>query len=194
MVHMDGARFSNAVTSLGCSPAALSHKAGIDILSLGATKNGALACEAVIVFDKEKAQTISFLQKRGGLVLSKGRFLGAQMATYLAEGHWLDLARHANAMATRLSDGLVSFGSARLPWPCDVNEVFAILPQPVCAGLRAAGASFYNWEAEQLPEPDRPGSNEVFVRFVCSFATTEAEVEEVLRVVGEVATGHNITI
>ena len=101
-VHMDGARFANAVVGLGVSPADMTWRAGVDALSFGATKNGALACEAVIFFDPDRAASFPFLRKRGGHTLSKGRFLGAQMLAYLEGGLWLDLAARANAAAQSL--------------------------------------------------------------------------------------------
>ena len=177
VVHMDGARFANAVAALGCSPAALSCEAGVDALSFGATKNGALACEAVIVFDREQGKALPFLQKRGGHVLSKGRLLGAQMAAYLEGGHWLDLARTANARAKRMAEGLAATPGVRLPWVRQVNEVFPILPRRMAETLKAAGAVFYDWEAAYLPHGQRPGPEEVFVRLICSYATEQESVD-----------------
>jgi threonine aldolase len=105
-VHMDGARFANAVVAAGGSPADMTWRVGVDALSLGATKNGALACEAVVFFDPDKAARFAFQRKRAGQTLSKGRFLGAQMEAYLTGGLWLDLARRANAAARRLAGDL----------------------------------------------------------------------------------------
>ncbi len=101
--HMDGARFANALAASGASPAEMTWRAGIDALSFGATKNGALACEAVVFFDAARATNFAYLRKRGGHTLSKGRFLGAQMEAYLKDGLWLSLAERANAAARRLS-------------------------------------------------------------------------------------------
>ena len=181
-VHMDGARFGNAVAALGCSPAALTHEAGVDALSFGATKNGALACEAVLIFDKGRAATLPFLQKRGGHVLSKGRLLGSQMAAYLEGGHWLELARRANARAGRLAAGLAEVPGVRLPWATQANEVFPILPQGLAERLKSAGAVFYDWEQAYLTTDQLPGPDEAFVRLICSHATTEDEVESLLRI------------
>jgi threonine aldolase len=176
-VHMDGARFANALVSLGCSPAAMTHEAGVDVLSFGASKNGTLACEAVLVFDKAAARTLPVRLKRGGHVLSKGRFLGAQMTGYLTDGHWLELARHANAMAQDLATGLTRAGRIRLPWRCEANEVFPILPVTMAERLRAEGAVFYEWDEATLPEAERPREGEVFIRLLCSYATQPSEVE-----------------
>ncbi len=167
-VHMDGARFANALVSLGCSPAEMTWKAGVDVLSFGATKNGAMGVEAVIVFDTELAADLPFMRKRGGHLLSKGRFLGAQMSAYLKDDLWLDMAAHANKMAGLLASGIEKLPSARLRHPVQGNEVFAVLPKPAYKALLAAGAAFYPWERE----PDG-----VAVRLVTSFATSDEEVD-----------------
>jgi threonine aldolase len=180
-VHMDGARFANALVALGCTPAEMSWKAGIDVLSFGATKNGALACEALIFFDPVKATSLPFQRKRSGHTLSKGRFLGAQMVAYLEHGHWLALAKTANAQAHRLAEGLAAMPGIRLPWPAQANEIFAILPRRVDAALKAAGALYYEWPFPLAGESGAPPSaDEVFVRLVTSFATQEAEIDRFL--------------
>ena len=179
-VHMDGARFANAVARFGCTPAQMSWRAGVDVLSFGATKNGTFCCEAVIFFDPALAHGFAFRRKRGGHTLSKGRFLGAQMSAYLKDGHWLDLARHANAMADRLRQALAETPGVRLPWPCEANEVFAILPRSGDMALKAAGASYYHWGARGLPPEEAPGTDEVFVRLIPSFATAPDEVDRFL--------------
>lgn len=176
-VHMDGARFANALAALGASPAEMSWKAGIDVLSFGASKNGTFCCEAVIFFDKARAADFAFRRKRAGHTLSKGRLLGAQALAYLDGGHWLDLARAANASAARLASGLAAIPGTRLPWPCEANEVFAILPRRTADALRAAGASFYDWGTRGLTAKDALKSDEVLLRLVASFATTWAEVD-----------------
>ena len=182
-VHMDGARFANALARLGCSPARMSWGAGVDVLSFGATKNGTVCCEAVIFFDPALARDFAFRRKRGGHTLSKGRFLGAQMSAYLEGGHWLDLARHANAMADRLAQGLATCPGVRLPWPCEANEVFAILPRAADGALKAAGALYYHWGNRGLTADRAPQADEVFVRLVPSFATKPQEVDRFLEVV-----------
>ena len=92
-VHMDGARFANAVAALDCAPADITWKAGVDVLAFGATKNGAMAAEAVVIFDLAKAEELLYRRKRGGHLISKGRFVSAQLLAYVEDGHWLDLAR-----------------------------------------------------------------------------------------------------
>lgn len=177
-VHMDGARFANALVALGCTPAEMSWQAGIDVLSFGATKNGALACEALIFFDPAKATSLPFQRKRSGHTLSKGRFLGAQMIAYLEQGHWLGLAKTANAQARRLAEGLAAMPGVRLPWPTQANEIFAILPRRMDAALKADGALYYEWPFPPAGETCAPpGPDEVFVRLVTSFTTREAEID-----------------
>ena len=178
-VHMDGARFANALVALGCTAAEMSWRAGIDVLSFGATKNGALACEAVIFFDPEKAATFAFQRKRSGHTLSKGRFLGAQMAAYLEAGHWLELARTANAHAAKLAAGLAGIAGVHLAFPTEANEIFVFLPGRIDAVLRAAGAVYYAWS---LNDSDRAAQDRraegALVRLVTSFAT---ETEDIIR-------------
>lgn len=145
-VHMDGARFANALVRLGCSPAELTWKAGIDVLSFGATKNGALAAEAVVFFRPELAASFAFRRKRAGHLFSKMRFLSAQLDAYLTDDLWLRLARHANAMADRLAEGLTAVPGAALRDPVEANEIFIDLPEPVIAGLEQRGYAFYRWD------------------------------------------------
>ena len=181
-VHMDGARFANALVSANCSPAEMTWKSGIDVLSLGGTKNGALMCEAVVFFDRDRAADFLYLRKRGGHTVSKGRFLAAQMLAWLDNGHWLELARHANAMARRLADGLAGIPGARLPWRGQVNEVFAVLPGSAEKALKAAGAQYYNWGSRGLEDGDKLQHGEAFLRMVTSFATTPEDVDSFLAI------------
>jgi threonine aldolase len=176
-VHMDGARFANALVTLGCTPAEMSWKAGIDMLSFGATKNGCLAAEAVIFFDKSKAVDMPFRRKRSGHTLSKGRLLAAQMEAYLQAGHWLDLARRANHAALRLEQALLSLPGVRIGWPRQANEVFPILPAAIDERLRAANAAYHPWSPDWLPPKSMPRAGEALFRFVTSFRTSSAEIE-----------------
>ena len=148
VLHMDGARFANAVVALGCAPADITWRAGVDVLSFGATKNGALAAEAVIFFDPEKATDFAYRRKRGGHLFSKMRFLSAQLDGYLADAVWLRNAAHANRVAALLADGLAGVQGARLRHPVQANEVFIELPERVIAALAAAGFGFYRWGGE----------------------------------------------
>ena len=184
-LHMDGARFANAVARLGCSPAELTWKAGVDVLSFGGTKNGALAAEAVLFFDPQDAAEMPWRRKRAGHTLSKGRLIGAQFEGLLADGHWLDLAGHANAMADKLAAGIAALGSIRLAWPSEANEVFAILPAARRDQLRTRGVQFLDWADGALPEGEGLAPGETIGRFVCSFATRPDEVEQLLAIIAQ---------
>ena len=181
-VHMDGARFANAVASLGCAPADITWRAGVDVLTLGATKGGAMAAEAVVVFTPALAETLAVRRKRAGHLVSKGRWLGAQMAGWLADDAWLTLARHANAMAARLAEGLAATGR-RTAMPVEANEVFAVLRTDDVAALRAEGAVFYDWPSAAMAEEAGLRNDETIVRLVCSWATEADEVEALLRAI-----------
>jgi threonine aldolase len=176
MVHMDGARFANAVATLGCTPAEITWKAGVDILTFGGTKNGAFAAEAVIFFDKGKAAQLPWRAKRAGQILSKGRFLAAQWDALLENGLWLDLARHANAMASALGSGLAGISGVRLGWQVQANEVFALLPALIWRRLEAAGYPLRDWSVTALPNGIALAPGERLIRLVCSFATTQSDV------------------
>jgi threonine aldolase len=173
-LHMDGARFGNALAFVGCTPAELSWKAGVDVLSLGATKNGAIAAEAVVFFDAGLAREFEFRRKRGGHLFSKMRFLSAQLDAYLADGLWLANARHANAMARRLVAGLTALKGTQLLYPVEANEIFVALPARMHNALAAAGAQYHPWPS------DRPG--ERAFRLVTAFDTTPADVDRFLSI------------
>ncbi len=185
-LHMDGARFANAVAALGCAPAEITWKAGVDVLSFGGTKNGAFAAEAVIVFDPADAGEMPWRRKRAGHTLSKGRLIGAQFEGLLAGGHWLDLARHANAMARRLADAVAAAGKLRLAWASEANEVFLVLPPRAQAALAAQGVQYHAWSDGALPAGRELQAGEVIGRFVCSFATRAEEVDRLAAVLATV--------
>jgi threonine aldolase len=180
-VHMDGARFTNALITLGCSPAQMTWKQGVDLLSFGATKNGCLAAEAVIFFDKTRAAEIAFRRKRSGHTLSKGRLLAAQMEAYLKNDHWLHLARRANQAAKHLEEALCSLDGVRIPWPRQANGVFAIIPDGTFRRLQAAGVLCHAWSPDSLPPGLAPREGETLYRFVTSFRTAPEEIEAVRR-------------
>ncbi len=184
-LHMDGARFANALVSLNCSPADITWRAGVDVLSFGGTKNGCWCAEAVVFFDPARAEDFDFYRARSGHRFSKARFVAAQFDAYLADGHWLDTARRANVMARRLADGIERASQARLAWPIDGNEVFAVFTRDRAERMKAAGAMFYEWPAghDSLERPLQPG--EAVHRLVTSFVTTEADVDGFLAVVDE---------
>ena len=174
-VHMDGARFGNALARMNVSPAEATWKAGVDVLSFGATKAGALAAEAVVFFDPAAAKGMPSRRKRGGHLLSKHRFLAAQFDAYLRDDLWLNLARHANAAAARLGERLAAVGLKRV-WPVDANEVFVVLSPEADERLKAAGASYYSWQSDVLPRSIASADGKL-VRLVTSFATTDEEVD-----------------
>jgi len=173
-VHMDGARFSNALVHLGVSPAQMSWKAGIDVLCLGGTKNGCLAAEAVIFFDKEKAGDFAFRRKRAGQLLSKYRFISAQFDRWFQDDLWLALARRANDMATKLSQGLGAINGVKISYPTHGNEVFVEFPGAFADRLRAEGCFFYPWITPGDPADGR------MQRLICSYGTSDEEVEKFL--------------
>jgi threonine aldolase len=142
-VHMDGARFANAVAALGCSPAELTWRSGVDILSLGATKNGAINAEAVVVFDPALAAGIPYRMKRGGQVLSKARFVSAQLERYLADDRWLERARRANALAAGLAARLQAIPGVTLVAPVQINMIFLRMPDAAVRALEAGPFRFY---------------------------------------------------
>ncbi|HYG85727.1 MAG TPA: low specificity L-threonine aldolase [Azospirillum sp.] len=149
-VHVDGARFANAVVRLGCTPAELTWKAGVDALSLGGTKGGCLAAEAVVIFNPALAEDFGYLRKRGGHLLSKMRFVSAQLESWLAGDLWLRLARHANAMADRMAAGLAALPGVEVAYPVEANEVFVRLPETAVAALETAGFRFHRWNGTLL--------------------------------------------
>lgn len=182
-LHMDGARFANAVAGLGVTPAELSWKSGVDVLSFGATKNGAMMLEAVVFFDLALAEDFAYRRMRSGQLMSKSRYLGAQMLAYLDNGLWLENAGRANALAQKLADGLRQFKTIRIPNPVQANEVFAVMPRQLYDRLLAAGAKFYDWMPDSLG--DGIGPSEVFARFVLSFATPPEDVDAFLQLIAK---------
>ena len=175
-LHMDGARLANAVAALGCHPADITWKAGVDVLSLGASKNGALMAEAVVFFDPALAENFRIRTKRSGQLVSKGRLMGAQFSAWLQGDHWLTLARQANVAARELADALAASGAARLTWPTQANEVFAILPRSLLAQLRAQGLRCADWYATSVPPGTVLAADEIVVRFVTAWSSTSDEV------------------
>ena len=181
MVHMDGARFANALVSLQCSPAEMSWKAGIDVLSFGATKNGALACEAAIFFDSSRAKSLPFQRKRSGHTLSKGRFLGAQMAAYLENGHWLVSRRRRTAMRGGLPKGWeTSLASTCLGPARGMKSSQFFHARSTVRSRRQAHSTILGNFTVSGARFAPPAENEVFVRLVTSFATLPSDVDRFL--------------
>jgi threonine aldolase len=168
-VHMDGARFANALVSLNVSPAEMTWKSGVDVLTLGGTKNGCLAAEAIIFFKSEMVGNFPFLHKRSGQLLSKMRFISSQMNAYVSDNVWIKNARHANAMAKILSEGLNHFSNIDLAYPTQSNEVFVHLPRDVIDYLNNSG---YDVNEEELDGKA--------VRFVTAWDTKLDDIENLL--------------
>jgi threonine aldolase len=165
--HMDGARFANALARLGCSPAEMTWRAGIDVLSFGATKNGGLLCDAIVVFNPDAVPSLAVQLRRAGQVWSKMRFAAAQLLAYVEDGLYLRNARAANGIAARIAAGLRDLPDAVPLAPVEANEVFLQLPAAVMDGLEADGVRFFR----------RPGN---IARFVCRFDATPEEADALL--------------
>ena len=175
-LHMDGARFANALVALGNTPADITWRAGIDLLSFGATKNGAMNSEAIVVFDEALMAKLPYLRKRAGHLSSKMRFLAAQMDAYLAGDLWLANARSANAMARRLAEGLSTVQGVELEAPALTNILFVRMAAELASGLQQRGYDFYR---------DRWGPG--VVRLVTSFRTTPEMVDGMVAAAREIA-------
>ena len=163
-LHMDGARFANAVARLGCAPADPTWRSGIDIMSFGATKNGGALCDAIVVFSPDLAGGLAVQLRRAGQVWSKMRFASAQLIAYIENGLWLEMARASNRAAARIADGLRDIPTARLLAPVEANEIFLELSSATMDALEEDGFQFYR-------------RSKSLARFVCRFDTTEAEAD-----------------
>ena len=167
-LHMDGARFANAVAHLDCSPAELTWRAGVDVLSFGLTKNGALNAEALVVFGHDEwLEGMERRRKRGGHLLSKMRYVSAQLLAMLEDDLWLNLAATANQRATDLARAIRASKDCSLHWPVEANEVFLRANPAKLAQLKSRGFEFHIW----------PGHDDL-ARLVCSWATSEEQVAE----------------
>jgi len=177
-VHMDGARFANAMVELDSHPSEVTWKAGVDVLCLGASKNGAVAAEAVVFFDHELAENFEYRMKRTGHLTSKARLYGAQFSAWLADDHWLDLARHANAMANELRATIAELDGVQMAWDCQSNESFVVFEKVLFNKLLEAGASMYDWYATAMPAGERLAESDQLARMVTSFVTTSEQIEQ----------------
>ncbi|MEY3832557.1 MAG: hypothetical protein RLZZ130_35 [Pseudomonadota bacterium] len=170
-LHMDGARFANAVATLGCAPADVTVNAGVDVLSFGFVKNGGMGAEALVYFDPAMADAARYRRKRAGHLQSKGRFLAAQLLVMLENDMWLTNARSANAAAQIIADA----AAGRLLYPVQANEIFLRLTPAEAAALRAQGFDFYDWGVVD----DDWGA----ARLVTSWQHTEADVTPLARAI-----------
>ena len=171
-VHMDGARFANALASLDVSPAEMTWKSGVDVLTLGGTKNGCLAAEAIIFFKPDMVGNFPYLHKRSGQLLSKMRFISSQLEAYVTDDLWIRNAQHANSMAKILSEGLNAFSNIELAYPTQSNEVFVHLPRELIDYLNNAG---YDINEEELDGKA--------VRFVTAWNSELKDVDRLLEVI-----------
>lgn len=177
--YMDGARFANALEALGCSPAEMTWKAGIDALSLGGTKNGCVGVEAVIFFSPDHAWEFELRRKRGAHLFSKHRYLSAQMLAYLSDDLWRRSAREANARAARLADGLRGVPGAKFLFEPQANMIFATLPRAAHQRLHEAGAVYGLWNGPlDSGDPDEA----LAMRLVCDWAIPEAEIDRFIEI------------
>ncbi len=174
-IHMDGARFAGSLVHLGCSPAQATWKMGVDVMSFGATKNGAMAAESIIFFNQKYAQNFDYAHKRGGQLMSKMRFFSSQFLAYFKDDLWLENALYANNMALKLAQIFINF-NFELKYPVQSNEVFVNLPLTVASFLQEKGAGFYEWAF--------PGSG--LYRFVTSCLTEDVELNEMQKVLSEI--------
>ena len=175
-VHLDGARFANAMVSLGCTPADMTWKSGVDVVSFGGTKNGCMGVEAVVFFDPTKAWEFELRRKRGAQLFSKHRFLSAQMAGYMQNDAWIDAAKTANANCDRLAAGLKAKG-ATFAHPVEANMIFASFPRAAHQRLHDAGAMYYIWEGSL--EGDDPDEM-LTARLVCDWSGTAENIDKFL--------------
>lgn len=178
-VHMDGARFANALVELGCSAAEMTWKAGVAALSFGGTKNGLMGVEAVVFFDPQHARDFELRRKRGGHLFSKNRFLSAQMLAYLKDDLWLSLARKANAKMARLAAGLAVIPEVTLLHPTDVNMAFAQWSIATDQQLKKSGAQYSDIHLSDTP------TGRVTTRMVTDWSTTDAEIDGFLAALKE---------
>lgn len=183
-LHIDGARFANAIASLESSPADMTWRAGVDVLCFGATKNGAMAAEAVVFFNQALAKTFGYRRKRSGHLFSKMRFLSAQLEAYIKNDLWLKNAAHANRMARKLAQGLVGLPGVTLCYPVQANEIFMQLPEAVISGLLADGFNFYRWGGEDSST----------VRLVTAFNTQETDVTALIAAANHYSLGIPTTV
>ncbi|AKH99091.1 L-threonine aldolase [Hoeflea sp. IMCC20628] len=181
-LHMDGARFANALVALDLTPSQMTVDLGVDIVSFGGTKNGCWCAEALVFLDPAMATQAPFIRKRAAQLFSKSRFIAAQFDAYFENDLWLDLARHANAMADRIRTGIAGSSQARLAWDSTANETFPILAKSLSRELMAKGAMFYEWTPPRSAS-HLVGADETMLRLVTSFATTEDMVDQFIELI-----------
>lgn len=175
-LHLDGARFANGLVALDCSPAEMTWKRGVDMVSFGGTKNGCWCAEALLIFNPELSRDFKFMRKRMGHLFSKTRFISAQFEAYLADGLWLALAQHSNAMAVLLESAIKRSNRVRLAWRSQSNQVFFVADRAYAEGMLEKGAQFYPFATPSGFEKEVSDTEQVY-RLVTSFISTPEDVE-----------------
>jgi len=172
---MDGARFSNACAFLNCTPAEMSWKSGVDILSLGTTKNGTISCEAIIIFNKDILDDVNRRQKRAGHLWSKNKYIAAQLVKWLEEDRWIKAARKANLQAQKLKSLLQKIKGVSIEYPVEVNMIFAKIPKNIQDFLKKHEVKFNPWYGP-----------ENLTRFVTSWDTKKTELEKLEKIINSI--------
>ena len=181
-VHLDGARFANAIAALNCSPAQMSHELGIDAVSFGASKNGCLGVEAVVFFNPDHAWELELRRKRAGHLFSKHRYVAAQMLAYCTGDLWLKTAKTANAKAARLIDGLRNVPGCHFTSEPQANMLFLTLPRATHQRLHAAGAAYGLFEGPlDKGDPEEP----LLCRLVCDWSISDQDIDRFVEIAGQ---------
>ena len=176
-IHMDGARFSNVVAATNKSPSDLTWKLGIDVMSFGTTKNGTLSAEAIISFDENITKNMNLSMKRSGHLLSKMRFLSAQIIGYLENNLWIELAKKANGKAKKICESLQKYNYLIMPWETQINEIFVIIPNEVDIYLKKNHVQYHDWTKISLKDKYQSKQYKL-IRLVTSFNSDDKKIEE----------------
>ncbi|MEM7214442.1 MAG: low specificity L-threonine aldolase [Pseudomonadota bacterium] len=184
VLHMDGARFANALVDLDCSPSEMTWKRGVDMVSFGGTKNGCWCAEALVVFNPEIAASSEFVRKQMGHLFSKTRFMTAQFQAYFEDGLWLDLARHSNSIGNELVEMIQNSNRVRLAWPSSTNQVFFVAKREDASKWLDAGARFHLFPTPEFLEGEISGDEQLY-RLVASFISTSDDVKALSSVINQ---------
>jgi len=183
-MHMDGARFANALVELDCTPAEMTWKNGVDMVSFGATKNGCWCAEALVVFNRELNSHFQFIRKRSGHLFSKTRFISAQFEAYFENNLWLNLAKHSNAMGAQLANVIRGSNHVRLAWPSQSNQVFFIAKKEKAKTWLELGARFHAFPTPKGMEQEVADNEQVY-RLVASFITQQDNVDQLAEIISQ---------
>jgi threonine aldolase len=183
-MHMDGARFANGLVELNCTPAEMTWKNGVDMVSFGATKNGCWCAEALVVFNRDLLSHFQFIRKRSGHLFSKTRFISAQFEAYFENDLWLKLAKHSNAMGAQLANVIRGSNQVRLAWPSQSNQVFFIVEKEKAKTWLEQGARFHPFPTPKGME-NEVSENEQVYRLVASFITQQENVDQLANIISK---------